>query len=283
MPFFSTSGRRLRLTALTALLTVLLGCAGPPATPAGQLSHLLPADVLLVGEQHDAPEHHVLERQIVEILAVQHRLAAVALEMVEQGHSTAGLPSSANEAQVRAALAWNAESWPWVDYAPAIMAAVEAGIPVIGANLPRDRQRAAMQDLSLDLRLSPEAVERQRQAIRDSHCGLLAESQIAPMARIQIARDLSMAQTLTKAPRPPGRTVLLLAGAGHVLRSVGVPVHLPPDLQVRILVAAVKDADSARPLTPDTAQADDSDLVWASPARPERDRCAELRQQMQER
>ncbi|MBV8619057.1 MAG: ChaN family lipoprotein [Curvibacter sp.] len=283
MPFSFSPGRRFRLAAVAALLTGVLGCAGPPATPAGQLSRLLPADFLLVGEQHDAPEHHVLERQIVEILAVQHRLAALALEMVEQGHSTAGLPSSANQAQVRAALAWNAESWPWDDYAPAIMAAVEAGIPVIGANLPRDRQRAAMQDLSLDLRLSPEAVERQRRAIRDSHCGLLADSQIAPMARIQIARDLSMAQTLAKADRPPGRTVLLLAGAGHVLRSVGVPVHLPPELQVRILVAAVKDADSARPLTPDATQADDSDLVWASPAPPERDHCAELRQQMQER
>ena len=279
LPFISLQ-RRLRSLALMLLLA---GCASQPSTPAGQLNRLLPADILLIGEQHDIPAHHLLERQVVEILGVQHRLAALALEMAEQGRSTAGLPREASESQVKAALAWNDEAWPWAAYAPAIMAAVEIGVPVIGANLPRDKQRPAMKDLSLDLRLSAEAVERQRMAIRESHCGLLAESQIAPMTRIQIARDLSMAQTLSQIERPPGRTVLLLAGAGHVLRSAGIPVHLPPELTVKILIAAVKDGAMARQVAVDQPQAGDADLLWTSPAQVEPDRCAELKRQMEGR
>jgi uncharacterized iron-regulated protein len=69
----------------------------------------------------------------------------------------------------------------------------------------------------------------QQQAIRDGHCGLLPESQIAPMTRIQIARDIRMAHALERA-RLPGKTVVLLAGGGHVLRDRGVPVHLAPDV-----------------------------------------------------
>lgn len=279
LPFISLQ-RRLRSLALMLLLA---GCASQPSTPAGQLNRLLPADILLIGEQHDIPAHHLLERQVVEILGVQHRLAALALEMAEQGRSTAGLPREASESQVKAALAWNDEAWSWAAYAPAIMAAVEIGVPVIGANLPRDKQRPAMKDLSLDLRLSAEAVERQRMAIRESHCGLLAESQIAPMTRIQIARDLSMAQTLSQIERPPGRTVLLLAGAGHVLRSAGIPVHLPPELTVKILIAAVKDGAMARQVAVDQPQAGDADLLWTSPAQVEPDRCAELKRQMEGR
>ena len=49
-------------------------------------------------------------------------------------------------------------------------------------------------------------------------------SQIRPMTRVQIARDLAMADTVA-AVRQPGR-VLLVAGTGHVARGLGVPVHL---------------------------------------------------------
>lgn len=261
-------------------MAALLGCASSSSDlPARQLSSLLPADVLLLGEQHDAAAHHQWERQVVEILAVQNRLSALLLEMVDQGHDTRGLPRNAKEAQVKQALQWNDAGWPWNDYAPAIMAAVEAGVPVLGANLPSERQRPAMRDLSLDMRLLQPALERQRAAIRDSHCGLLDEAQVAPMTRIQIARDLAMAQAVMKAPRPPGRTVLLLAGAGHVLRPVGIPAHLPDELNTRVLVAAVQGSEVAASLSSPSGSAE-TDLLWISPRQSERDHCSELRRRM---
>ena len=120
------------LRPLAALLALLLGaCALPSLDAARQarLASLLPADALLLGEQHDAPEHQQLQRQVVQWLADRGQLAAVVLEMAEANHDTAGLPPDASARQVRAALAWDDARWPWRTYGPVIMAAVAAAAP----------------------------------------------------------------------------------------------------------------------------------------------------------
>lgn len=215
----------------SAMVLLLAACALPATAP---LDGLLPADAVLLGEQHDAQDHQRWHREAVQSLAARGELAALALEMAEQGASTAGLPRDADEAAVRAALRWNEEAWPWQAYGPAVMAAVRAGVPVLGANLPRAQMRAAMGDAKLDTVLPPQAFERQRRAMAEGHCGLLPESQLVPMARIQVARDQAMARTVAEASRP-GQTVLLVAGAGHVDTQLGVPQHLPPALSSRSL------------------------------------------------
>jgi uncharacterized iron-regulated protein len=259
-------------------MALFAGCAGsgPAAqdTPVPRRAlALLPADALLLGEQHDAPEHQVIERETVEALAARGRLAALAIEMAEEGHSTALLERGATEAQVQAALGWNENAWPWAAYGPAIMAAVRAGVPVLGANLPRARMKDAMADVSLDAQLGADAHRAQQAAVRDGHCNLLPEAQIAPMTRIQIARDRAMAQTILKA-RVPGKTVLLLSGAGHSAKAVGVPQHLPSDL-------AVKTVQLQAGASPGLAREPDAfDAVWQTPAVPEKDHCAALRAQI---
>lgn len=131
--------------------------------------------------------------------------------------------------------------------------------------------RAAMADRSLDELLPAQALAQQRASIRDGHCGLLPDTQMAPMTRIQIARDRSMAQAAL-ARLAPGQTVLLVAGNGHVRRDLGIPVHLGPLSGVRVLMA-----QAGPPATPGAAQ---PDAVWPTPAVPARDHCAELRRQM---
>ena len=273
------------LLPAAALSLALLGAAGC-ATPAplgaaaqARLATLLPADALLLGEQHDAPAHQQLQRQTVQWLAARGALAALALEMAEQGRSTAGLPRDASEADVQHALAWRDAGWPWQTYRPVVMAAVRAGVPVLGANLPAARQREAMRDATLDARLPPAALAEQQQRMRDGHCGLLPESQIGPMTRVQIARDIAMADTV-RAARQPGRTVLLVAGNGHVHRALGVPLHLPPDLTTKVLSAQSGQAQAAIDSeVTDTLPAHTSgaDLLWPTPPVPPRDYCAELR------
>ncbi|MCJ0764659.1 ChaN family lipoprotein [Variovorax terrae] len=258
--------------ALLLPAMLLAACAGPgPAGPAlaTRLDALLPADALLLGEQHDAEDHHRLERDSTALLAERGVLAALVLEMADQGGSTAGLPRDAGEARVRDALHWDERAWPWRSYGPAVMAAVRAGVPVLGANLPRSRLREAMADAALDQQLPGPALKAQQQAIRAGHCGLLPESQITPMTRIQIARDRSMAQTLQQAA-VPGRTVLLIAGAGHVDRSLGVARHLPPDFKAKaVKVQAGGSLDAMK-------NGADFDSVWATPPVPPLDHCAEL-------
>ena len=214
----------LRIAALGLLLRA--ACASRPASP-----DIVESDtaILLLGEQHDEPSHHQLEREMVDALASRGLLAALALEMADSGASSAGLTPNASADEVRRALRWDADGWPWVDYGPAVMAAVAAGVPVVGANLRRGQLRDAMADATLDGLLSGPAIKAQQQAIRAGHCGLLPESQIAPMTRVQIARDRSMAATLARLV-VPGKTVLLIAGGGHADPDVGVPRHLPAGL-----------------------------------------------------
>ncbi|MBO9514650.1 MAG: ChaN family lipoprotein [Variovorax sp.] len=267
-----TPARTPHVLLLPLIVAAALGaCAWRPppdeAPVSRRVAALLPADALLLGEQHDAPEHQDMERATVEALAQGGRLAALAIEMAEEGNTTGHLPPDATEAQVRTALSWSDAGWPWSAYGPVVMAAVRAGVPVVGANLPRARMKDAMADVSLDAQLADSARAAQRAAVRSGHCDLLPESQIVPMTRIQIARDRAMAQAIVKS-RAPGKTVLLVSGAGHANKALGVPQHLPTDVSVK---AVQMQAGGPR----DTAGA--FDAAWATPPVPEKDYCAELR------
>lgn len=258
------------LAAWLAGSLALAGCSavsGPPAV--ARLAAWLPADVLLLGEQHDASAHQKLQQQVVAALADRGQLAALALEMADSGHSTASLPASASEAQTRSQLNWNNEAWPWAAYGPAVMTAVRAGVPVLGANLPRSDMRASMADTQLDQRLPGPSLKAQQQLIRQGHCDLLPEGQITPMTRIQIARDRRMADTLAQAVQP-GKVVVLISGSVHADKQLGVPQHLPAAL----LVKSVRLLAGGQSLPGETF-----DSVWATEASPDKDYCAGLREQ----
>ena len=215
----------MRRSVLLAAAIALGACAAAPGA-GGEVA------ALLLGEQHDAPRHQQLHLDVIEQLAGRSRLAAVVLEMAEHGGTTERLAADATEEQVRSALGWKPAGWSWAAYGPAVMAAVRAGAPVRGANLPADAMKRAMRDETLDRALPASALLLQQRFIRDGHCGLLPEAQIAPMTRVQIARDRSMAQAIAAAA-VPGKTVVLLAGAGHVDPDVGVPRHLPAGFRAK--------------------------------------------------
>lgn len=267
----------LALCLVTAALG-LAACANRPTPSTGpaaldtarRLEQLLPADILLLGEQHDAAEHQHIQGQVLANLASRGLLAALALEMADAGTSTAGLAPSTTDDQVRATLLWRDNAWPWSAYGPTVMAAVRAGVPVLGANLPRHQMQASMADSTLDTALPGAALKAQQQGIRAGHCHLLPESQITPMTRIQIARDKRMADTLHQA-LVPGKVVLLLSGSGHADRVLGVPQHLWPDLKVKAvrLYAGTHTDPQTRAF----------DMLWPTPAVPEKDNCAGLREQ----
>jgi uncharacterized iron-regulated protein len=257
--------------ALLTLVLCLCGCAiSAPSeldNTVQRLERLLPADAIFLGEQHDAPDHHRVQREVAQLLAARGDLAALALEMAEHGRSTAALTADASEAQVQAALGWSEGPWPWADYGPVVMVAVRAGVPVLGANLPRAQMRARMGDATLDARLGAADFQQQQADIRAGHCDKLPESQITPMTRVQIARDLTMAQTV-RAATVAGKTVLLLAGRGHVDRQLGVPRHLPADFRLRAV--GIGDAE-----TPEERER--FDQVWPAQPGPKKDYCAEFK------
>ena len=245
------------------------------------------APLVLIGEQHDADAHQQVQAQAVARLVAHGQLGALALEMAQAPHHTVGLPSDASPAQVRATLQWDDAGWPWERYSAAVMHAVRAGVPVHGVNLAREQLRAAMADAALDRRLDAQALATQQQAVRAGHCGLLPESQIAPITRVQIARDAQMAQSLAQlSSNTPDKTVLLLAGTGHVRRDVGITALMRRSGDA----AQARLADSARVLwlvagdgTPPEAALGGTDRVLQTPAPPPADYCAGLRERFRPR
>ena len=260
------------IACLVSISSFLTSCAIPLRDNIAQrVDWLLPADVILLGEQHDAPDHHRLERALVLELAQRQQLSALVLEMAERGRTTLGLARNASDADARLALQWDEASWAWKDYGPVVMAAVQNGVPVLGSNLVRAAMRTFMADETLDARLSTSSLAQQRDNIRTGHCMMLPEGQIAPMTRIQIARDVAMAQTLVSAQQS-GKTVVLVAGGGHVPRGLGVPVHLPGSTLVKVVLAA------AGPAVLDKVSG--VDVVWKTPAMPAQDHCADFQKQI---
>lgn len=270
-PFIRTP-RLAGLAAAAWLAAALAGCASSSAPARDwtqQLQRWSDAPLVLLGEQHDAAAHQAWQQATVQQLATQERLAALVIEMAPRTGSTASLARDASEDAVQQALQWQDAAWPWPRYRGVVMAAVRAGVPVLGGNLPRADMKQAMRNQNLDTHLPPEAWQRQLDAIREGHCGLLPDTQLPPMARIQLARDASMAE-VAKAAIRPGKTVVLVAGRGHVLRGVGIPTWLPESAAAKVAVAQAGE----------TSVAHESDVDWLqkTDALPAKDHCAELRE-----
>lgn len=236
-----------------------------------RLHQLGPADVLLLGEQHDAPEHQRLHLAAVQALVEFNELAALVLEMADAGQSTARLATSASAQAVQQALGWRDTAWPWAAYGPAVMAAVAAGVPVLGGNLPRQRNAVVMKEPDWDVRVPADVLQRHRTDVREGHCNLLPAGQIGPMTRIQIARDEALATTAANAVQR-GKTVLVLCGSQHAHRQLGAPLHLPARLRTKTVRMA---ADGPR-----TDDATAFDTIWHTAPVPPVDHCARLREQL---
>ena len=238
-----------------------------------QIRTLPDAELILLGEQHDASEHQELARLSVEALASKQALSALVLEMADAGVSTEGMPIESSEAAVRARLKWNEAGWPWSRYGPIVMQAVRAGVPVVGSNLPRSAMAAVMADDSWDNKLPSTVLAGHRERMIQGHCGLLPESQVPAMARIQVARDERMAQTASTWMRS-GKSVLLLAGAEHVKKDRGIPLLLDAKSKGKVAVVWMQAATAVKK---DSALAD---LDWQTPPVPFKDYCADMKKSM---
>ncbi|MNN35063.1 hypothetical protein D3C81_1489010 [compost metagenome] len=167
------------------------------------------------------------------------------------------------------ALAWQA-NWDWSVYGALVIYALRQPYPLLAANLDRAqimqiyKQRPV---LTGQASTTPQVQATLLDDIRESHCGLLPEAQMPAMLAVQQQRDRRMAERLMAAPTP----ALLLAGAFHVRKDLGVPLHLK-DLGagegnvVLILAEAGK-----------TVTAESADYVWYTAAQPQQDHCAKLR------
>jgi uncharacterized iron-regulated protein len=254
------------------------------------------ADFVLLGEQHDNPDHHRLEAYVIASMVRGGKRPIVALEMLDpdqegivvQYRSTPGSTARG----LGAALAWDKSGWPaWSLYLPIAEVAMDAGLPMVSANLPRAMVRTiahrgldgippeVVSSLGLDRPLAPPLEASLEQEMRSSHCGQLPEAMVVPMALAQRARDGQMAARMLAAAKG-GSPVVLVAGAGHVRIDRGVAARLrevKPD--ARVFSTAFVEVEGAL-ATPEAyaprfqAARLPFDFVWFTPRARDEDPCA---------
>lgn len=245
------------------------------------------ADAVLLGETHDNADHHALQAWMLARVMEVERRPLVAFEMIDAGQEDAlrrHLQSNPGDAAgLGAALDWAKSGWPdWALYRPIAAAALAAGAPLSPANLSREQVRAIARGETGDA-LPPLPADQQaimEGDIRDGHCGMLPETAVASMVRVQRQRDAVMADALARGVRESGGAVLI-AGAGHVRADHGVPVALAARAPgTRILALAFVEVKAGE--TTPAAYGDlPYDAVWFTPRGEREDQCEALKRHLE--
>jgi uncharacterized iron-regulated protein len=264
-------------------------------------TNLARADFILLGEQHDNPEHHLLQAKIVERTTALGRRRAVGFEMfsIDQADAIAKYLSRrpTDAAGLGPATSWEKSGWPdWSMYEPIAEAALAAKLPIIATNLPLSVVRrlargvaeldsATKRQLALDQPMSPALYTLIADDIRASHCGYAPEQSIKAMVDAQRARDAQMAQSLITGATTDG--AILIAGAGHARKDYGVPVYLRargPGKQVVSVAFIEVDNDKPDPLAYRTSGSTGRtpfDYLWFTPRTDDEDPCEKFKAQFE--
>ncbi|MEX5504716.1 ChaN family lipoprotein [Pseudomonas putida] len=245
--------------------------SGQAISPEQLVQRLAGTPRVLVGEKHDNPDHHALQLWLLRALQGQRVQGSLLLEMLqpEQQALVDKVLGQPLPADLPKALAWQ-EGWDWQLYGPIVREALQQRVPLLAANLsPGEMRQAYRQPASLagERSNAPAVTAALLEQVRAGHCGMLPESQLPAMLAVQQQRDRRMAERLLSAPQP----ALLFAGAYHVRKDLGIPLHLA-DLGASGESKVLLLAEVGEQVEPSEA-----DYVWYTAALPEQDYCAQFR------
>lgn len=236
---------------------------------------------LLLGEQHDHPDHHQLQLWVLQQLAAAQRLGAVAMEMLNTEQQTAldaqltrGAQSTTSELQ------WPERAWPFEHYQAQVRFALDHAARVVAADFSDSEKTALRQNTGSVTEYSAEHTGYLAELIVKSHCGMFTAERAKPAARMQIARDRQMAKQML-ANTQNDKVNVLIAGAQHVRKDLGVPLWLEGQPVLSILLISVAESTTPQDYLPKALTADSpasavADLIWFVPAIPAVDYCQGL-------
>lgn len=258
--------------------------------------------ILVAGEIHDNPQHHILRALLLPryfdgephaqpIPFVFEQITADKQPAIDA--FLAGLGSGKTKAPLAefyAAIDWKASGWDKYHFDPLFDAVFEDGLPIYAGDPPRGAVRRLAKEgvsaleageraaLGLDAPLGPALDTASGDEIAGSHCGMLPKSAIPRMALAQRYRDAHLADVVLKAAQRHGGAVLL-TGNVHARTDRGVPWYLRQRAPGRSIVAMLlvevedgrTDPSSYAVRGPDGAPA--ADYVVFTPRTPRGDPC----------
>jgi uncharacterized iron-regulated protein len=271
---------------------------------AGLDAALARADIAVLGEVHDNPDHHRLQAREVRAVVAAGRRPALAFEMLstpaQEPLDAALAGGGATADSVAEAVAWSKSGWPdFASYRPIFEAGLQARLPLVAANLSRAAARVLMkqgvESLPAEVRAwlarapepSAKELEQLRREMAEDHCGELPEAMVKPLVKAQRARDAMLA-VQTAAAAANGRGAILVAGDGHARRDRGVPAWLVRELPGTRVMAVGHLEVQADLRHPDDYAAEYGgglpfDFVIFTPAAEREDPCLELKKRMDEK
>jgi uncharacterized iron-regulated protein len=206
---------------------------------------LAAADIVLLGENHDNPDHHILQAWVLQqVLADWGENAVVIFEMIgaeEEEALTKALNATPPPlvAELGPILRWEARGWPsFAIYQPIAEAVINKKAKFragYGAN--SETMQVAKQGLNgmapekrEKLALNNELPAPDLAALMDElfkgHCEMIGREKLAPMAAIQRFRDASLADAALTALADAGKPAVIIAGNGHVRKDRGAPLYI---------------------------------------------------------
>ena len=226
---------------------------------------------VILGETHDNPEHHRLQRVVLEAMAARGRRSVLAMEQFDSQYQAEMEAARARDGDAEAladAGHFDRKGWNWPLYKPLVQLALESGWPLAAANLSRSEARAIVASPSRSGLPPPSPFVRSalERDLVDGHCGV-EPPHLAGMVAAQRARDARMAEVMSRYP-----STVLIAGSGHAQRDRGVPLYLAAADLISIAFVEVE-AENTRPadfLSPATF-----DYVWFTPRARRNDPCAQ--------
>ncbi|NKX44110.1 ChaN family lipoprotein [Roseibacterium sp. KMU-115] len=189
------------------------------------------AGVVILGEVHDNPAHHVTQAEVLAGLGA----TAIVFEHITPAQAALVTPGiAADAAALAAALDWDNSGWPdFANYAP--LFAFGAEVPVYGALVGREAARGAFDGgaaavfagdagrFGLDRSL-PEAEQAAREAEQmAAHCDALPPEILPGFVEAQRLRDAALAEAALAALEAHGAPVAVITGNGHARADWGVP------------------------------------------------------------
>ncbi|WP_113906321.1 ChaN family lipoprotein [Aliidiomarina celeris] len=253
----------------------LVGKFWSPATeefvPWREVAHYLPrGGWVMLGEQHDHPDHHLVQSYFIYYLAERGLLGHVAMEMVAANQQAAinayqGTPERVTPQD----LDWPSQGWPWERYENQVKAALELSPKLIFGDLSDAQKNAIKHNNEAIAHYSEAHTEQLADLIVASHCNMFSAERALPMVDMQIARDQIMAQQMI-AYALPDQVGVFIAGSGHVRTDLGAPLWMADNVPVRtIILVGVSESED-----PKAYQQGSADLLFFVPGIEQVDYCA---------
>lgn len=265
--------------------------------------------VVLLGEAHDNPEHHLvradlLRPQMERVAPAKGLLPAAVFEHIraDQQERVAHFYEQAargrrlfTASDLLLALGWKESGWPAAEiFYPLYNAALRAKLPILAGDPPRDRikalargDRSLLQEGDLALVTLGEAlpqplVDALTTELVSSHCGAMPASAFGGMNLAQRYRDAHLAAALLKAAERHG-AAFLLAGNGHVRTDRGVPWYVrqmaPGRKVLSVMLVEVEEGktDASAYARVDGAGMPAADYILFTPRHVRTDPCEKMR------